>query len=651
MPQPATPPSNYQLFIHQSRYARWLEEKQRRETMDETFDRYLDFMDDHLREKFSYPTQLFESDRKIAKEAFNNLWVVPSMRGLMTAGAALARDNTCIFNCAYTVFEQPRDFSDALFILLCGTGIGYSVERRYISKLPAVPLFDLSLPRPKILVGDSKEGWATGYQEMLEHLWAGRIPDWDTSEVRGAGARLKTFGGRASGPAPLIRLFENTVALFLANAGRKLTSRMAHDIACWIADIVVVGGVRRAAMICLSDIDDDEMRDAKTGEWWVENGHYRLANNSAVFDEKPSRAVFNREWKALVDSKSGERGIFNRAGAISHISRNAMMRSLDYVFGCNPCSEILLRPREFCNLSEVVVRATDTLADLMEKVRIATMLGTWQASLTHFPFLPDEWRANVEEERLLGVSLTGVMDHPVLSGAQGHERLKLWLQELLKVYRATNGVYAKILGIPAAAAGTCVKPSGTVSQLVDSASGMHARYGPYYVRRVRGDRKDPLTQLMIDQGVPWEVDAMAPLDTVVFSFPMKSPEGSITRHDLSAIEQLEIWKIYQEEWCEHKPSVTVDVRETEWDGVREWVWTHFDSVSGIAFLPHDDHSYVQAPYTDCTKEEYEALLLQSPAIDWSDLASYENGMDNTMGSQTPACSGGVCELVDLVGGH
>ena len=630
-----TLPTDYQSFIHTSRYARWLDDEGRRESWSETVERYMDNLVRPVAGNDSYVNQI--------RDAILSLEVMPSMRAMMTAGSALTRDNTAGYNCSYLPVDDPKSFDEAMFILLCGTGVGFSVERQYISKLPEVPdaIFN---SETTIVVKDSKEGWAKAYRQLLALLWSGEVPRWDVSKVRPAGARLKTFGGRASGPAPLVELFQFTINKFLEARGRKLSSIECHDIMCKIGEVVVVGGVRRSAMISLSNLSDDRMRHAKSGQWWENNGQRALANNSVSYTEKPDAETFMREWTALIESKSGERGIFNRVASVKQAGKNGR-RDTNYEFGTNPCSEIILRPYQFCNLTECVIRATDTIEDLERKVRLATILGTIQSTYTKFPYLRKVWQKNTEEERLLGVSLTGIMDNPLTTTS--NHGLEKTLEHLKNVAISTNAEWAERLGIPVAAAITCVKPSGTVSQLVDSASGIHARHSPYYIRTVRGDNKDPLTQFMIDQGIPNEPDVMKPDSTTVFSFPVKSPAGSVTRNDMSAIEQLELWLAYQRGWCEHKPSVTISVRDCEWVEVGAFVYKHFDEMSGVSFLPHSDHTYQQAPYQDCGKSDYEMLLSIMPdSVDWSKLSEYEQE-DNTSGSQTLACSGDSCEIVDL----
>jgi len=627
-------PTDYQSFIHQSRYAKYIDGKGR-ESWAETVGRYVDNVVRPVLGDDSYVNQI--------EQAILGLEVMPSMRAMMTSGAALARDNTAGYNCSYLPVDDPKSFDEAMFILLCGTGVGFSVERQFIQKLPEVPdqLFE---SETTIVVKDSKEGWAKAYRQLLALLWSGEIPQWDIGLVRPAGSRLKTFGGRASGPAPLVELFNFTIKTFKNAQGRKLSSMECHDLMCFIGQIVVVGGVRRSAMISLSNLSDDRMRHAKSGQWWETAPHRALANNSVSYSEKPDIETFMREWTALVESKSGERGIFNREASKKQAEKYGR-RDPNYEFGTNPCSEIILRPYQFCNLTEVVVRATDTYEDLKRKVKVATILGTIQSSYTRFPYLRKVWQKNTEEERLLGVSLTGIMDNPLMTAVNSN--LEKTLDNLRNVAVATNHEYADLLGIPQSAAITCVKPSGTVSQLVDSASGIHARHSPYYIRTVRGDNKDPLTQFMIDQGIPNEPCVFKSDTTTVFSFPVKSPEDAVTRNDMTAIEQLETWLTYQRHWCEHKPSVTISVRDDEWLDVGAFVYKHFDEMSGVSFLPHSDHTYQQAPYQDCSKEEYEELLSTMPKkIDWGLLSEYEQE-DNTKSSQTFACSGDVCEVVDI----
>jgi len=629
-------PTDYQSFIHKSRYAKYFD-GEGRESWSSTVGRY---MDNVVRKALGGVDNTTIRD---IEQAIIGQEIMPSMRAMMTAGPALDRDNTAGYNCSYLPVDDPKSFDEAMYILLCGTGVGFSVERQFISKLPEVP--ELFESESIVVVKDSKEGWAKGFRQVLALLWAGEIPKWDVSQVRPAGARLKTFGGRASGPAPLVELFNFAVSTFKAAQGRKLSSMECHDLMCFIGQIVVVGGVRRSAMISLSNLSDDRMRHAKSGQWWETAGHRALANNSVSYTEKPYMETFMREWLSLVESKSGERGIFNREASKKQAAKFGR-RDPNYEFGTNPCSEIILRPYQFCNLTECVVRATDTIEDLERKVKLATILGTIQSTMIKFPYLRKVWQNNTAEERLLGVSMTGIMDNPLMTNT--NKGLEKTLEHLRSIAVATNAEWAELLGIPASASISCVKPSGTVSQLVDSASGIHARHSPFYIRTVRGDNKDPLTQFMIDQGIPNEPCVMKPDSTVVFSFPVKSPEQAVTRNDMTAVEQLELWLTYQRHWCEHKPSVTISVRDSEWLAVGAFVYEHFDEMSGVSFLPHSDHTYQQAPYQDCTKEEYEEMLAKMPSsIDWEDLNAYENE-DNTVSMQTMACSGDSCEIVDLV---
>tara|TARA_B100000902_G_scaffold377698_1_gene410220 strand:- start:9412 stop:11343 length:1932 start_codon:yes stop_codon:yes gene_type:complete len=633
-------PTQYQQFIHLSRYSRWLPEEGRRETWNETVGRYFNFFESHLEEMCGY--KLDSKTKNELEEAILETRVMPSMRCLMTAGEALKKENIAGYNCSYVAVDRVASFDEILYVLMNGTGVGFSVERQYTAKLPDVAE-EFYMSDTVIQVADSKLGWAKAFKELIGMLYIGQIPKWDMSKVREAGAPLKTFGGRASGPDPLESLFEFCVSTFRNAHGRKLTSLECHDIVCKIAEIVVVGGVRRSALISLSNLSDDRMRHAKAGQWWEQNGQRALANNSACYSEKPDIGIFMDEWKSLYDSKSGERGIFNRESANKMASRNGRRVVDGYEFGTNPCSEIILRDREFCNLSEAVIRVSDTEETLMKKVELATILGTFQSTLTNFKYVSAMWKKNCSEERLLGVSLTGIMDSPLTNGKEkGLEELLTRLREHAV---ETNKKWAKKLGINRAVAITCVKPSGTVSQLVDAASGIHARHNPYYIRTVRGDKKDPLTKMMKDAGFPIEDDVMNPNHTSVFSFPMKVDDKSVFRTDMSAIEQLELWLTYQKSWCEHKPSVTITVKEHEWLEVGAWVYEHFDYMSGVSFLPFSDHTYKQAPYQDCDEKVYKEILNKMPkVVDWSLLGEYEK-TDMTIGSQELACSAaGGCEI-------
>ena len=634
-------PTSYQEFIHLSRYSRWLPEKERRETWDETVARYFDFFTEHLKELHNY--KLTKALRQELEEAVLSLRVMPSMRCLMTAGEALKRENIAGYNCSYIAVDRPSAFDEILYVLMNGTGVGFSVERQFVSQLPTIAE-EFHPSDTVIVVADSKLGWAKALKELVGMLYIGQIPRWDLSKIRPAGAPLKTFGGRASGPEPLEALFNFTVNVFKNANGRKLSSIECHDVVCKIAEIVVVGGVRRSALISLSNLSDDRMRAAKHGQWWTTEPQRALANNSACYTEKPDIGVFMDEWKALYESKSGERGIFNRASAVKVSEQSGRRNTTDYDFGTNPCSEIILRNREFCNLSEVVVRPSDTRKTLLEKVRLATILGTFQSTLVNFKYVSSAWKKNCEEERLLGVSLTGIMDSKLLNGKSPQHTLPALLQDLRNEAVRTNAELSKKIGINQSVSVTCIKPSGTVSQLVDAASGIHARHNPYYIRTVRGDKKDPLTKMMMDSGFPVEDDAMNPSHTSVFSFPMKVDEGAVFRTDLTAIEQLELWLTYQKYWCEHKPSVTISVKEDEWLDVGAWVYKNFDYMSGVSFLPFAEHTYKQAPYQDIKKEEYELLLKQMPKnVEWSKLSEYEK-TDMTIGSQELACAAGGCEI-------
>lgn len=631
-------PTDYQSFIHASRYARYRDDLGRRETWEETVHRYFD----HFEMTEAAPI-IRHYGREYLQQSILTLKTMPSMRALMTAGPALARCNIAGYNCAYLPVDNPLSFDETLYILLCGTGVGYSVERQYVSMLPAVPA-RLVPSDTTIVVEDSKEGWALGLRQLVAALYAGVVPKWDTSRVRPAGARLVTFGGRASGPGPLEDLFRFTIKLFKEAAGRRLESIECHDLMCKIAEIVVVGGVRRAAMISFSNLSDERMQKAKSGQWWIITPHRGLANNSYCATQKPDVGVFMQEWNALYESKSGERGIFNREAARKQAAKYGR-RDPNHEFGSNPCCEIILRPYQFCNLTEVVCREDDDFGSLCKKIEVATVLGTIQSTMTKLPYLREIWTKNTEEERLLGVSLTGIMDSRWLMKASERD-----LNSLREVAVAVNGEAADLIGIPRAAAVTCVKPSGTVSQLVDSSSGIHPRFAEHYVRRVRGDNKDPMTTFMKSVGIPHEPERDRPDDTTVFEFPMKAPADAPKNEDISAIQHLEMWLKFQNNWCEHKPSITIMVRNHEWPSVGAWVWEHFDQVSGIAFLPYDDSSYQQAPYEAITQQDYEDRVAKMPqGIDWKELAIFEEG-DQTVSSQTPACVGGSCEIVDIVRG-
>lgn len=650
-------PTDFQKYIYKSRYARWLDSEKRREHWYETVRRYCQFWEN------KYPWLAELEDWHDAEQAILNLEVMPSMRALMTAGEALDRDNLAGYNCAYIAADTPKAFDEAVYVLMCGTGLGYSVERQFINQLPEVPKQNDT--DTVINVKDSKIGWAAAYRELVSLLYAGQVPKWDMSKIRPAGARLKTFGGRASGPKPLDDLFRFTVDVFAKAQGRKLTSVEVHDLFCKIADIVVVGGVRRSALISLSNLTDERMRHAKSGSWWVENPQRALANNSVCYTEKPDIGIFIREWLALYDSKSGERGVFSRDAAKKHLKKNVPWRDPNHEWGCNPCSEILLRPAECCNLSEVVIRPEDNFTTLKRKIKIATIFGTLQSTLTNIRYVRPIWKKNMEEERLLGVSLTGIMDHDILSDDQfsfsrdladnfGIDTSEIplgiayglphLLTDLKKYARTINEDWAGKLGINVSAAITCIKPSGTVSQLVNSSSGIHPRFSRYYIRTVRVDKKDPIYEFMKQAGIPVEDEMLHPESTAVFSFPMKAPDNSVLVKDRGAIEQLELWKIYAESWCEHKPSVTIYVREDEWMDVGAWCYKNFDTLSGVSFLPYSGHSYQQAPYQECSEEDYLKALSQMPnQINWARLTEFESE-DTTSIQPELACSAGTCEL-------
>jgi ribonucleoside-triphosphate reductase len=633
--------NDYQTYIHKSRYARWRDDLGRRETWEETVARYCNFFQAKYPEVFPY-TEVYN--------AIYNLEVMPSMRALMTAGPALERDNIAGFNCSYIPIQDQRCFDEIMYILMCGTGVGYSVERQYVSKLPEVA--ETFFPTETcITVADSKQGWAAAFKQLISLLYSGSVPTWDVSKVRGAGERLKTFGGRASGPAPLEQLFSFTISLFKKAAGRKLTSVECSDLVCKTAEVVVVGGVRRSALICLSNLTDQRMSTYKSGQWWLDNQQRALANISAAYTEKPDIGIFMKEWQALYESKSGERGIFNRVSARKQAEVTGR-RDIAHEFGTNPCGEIILRPFGFCNLSEVVVRSSDSFDDLKRKVRLASIIGTFQSTLTNYRYIRKQWTVNAEEERLLGVSLTGIMDHSFLSGltdldSDGYpkdgEYLEDWLEELKNETIQTNAQWAEKLGINPSASITTVKPSGTVSQLVDSASGIHPRHSSHYIRTVRADAKDPLATFLMYRGVPVEVD-VTNSNNLVFSFPIAAPAGSITRNERSAIQALDHYLVFKQHWCEHNPSITVYVKEHEWLEVGAWVYQHMDDIGGVSFLPHSEHIYQQAPYQDITEAEYTKLKSEFPKIAWAEFDAYEEG-DTTTGSQELSCVSGACELI------
>jgi len=627
----------YNTFIAKSRYSRYLDDKGRREHWNETVARYFDFMEKHLAEKQNYT--LTKELRSELEQAVVALDVVPSMRAIMTAGPALERQNVAAFNCSYLPIDDPKAFDEAMYILLCGTGVGFSVEQQYVSKLPEVPtkLYD---SKTTIVVSDSKEGWAKSLRQLLALLYAGEIPKFDVSRVRPAGARLKTFGGRASGPGPLEELYKFCIAKFKGAVGRRLNSLECHDILCKIGEVVVVGGVRRSAMISLSDLSDDKMAHAKAGNWWDGQGQRALANNSATYSETPSIGQFIREWSSIYESHSGERGIFNREASQKQSAKNGR-RDSSYEFGTNPCSEIILRPYQFCNLSSCIIRSDDNIDSISNKIRLATILGTFQASLTDFPYLRKIWQKNTEEEALLGVSMTGICDNTLLNNPDD-EGLPARLEKLRDLAVATNAEFSNAIGINQSVAVTAIKPEGTVSQLCSTASGIHPQHSKYYIRRVRADNKDPLTQFMIQAGFVAEPCVMKPESTTVFSFPVAVADGALLREDLTAIQHLRLWLIFQRHYCEHKPSVTISVLENEWMDVGAWTFKHFDEVTGVSFLPMSDHTYKQAPYEDCDEETYNRLKLLVPeTIDWDKFKEYD---DNVEGVQTLSCTAGGCEI-------
>ena len=627
----------YQEYIGKSRYSRYLDDKGRREHWPETVNRYFDFMSKHLQDKHNYT--LTQPLRDELQKAVTQLEVMPSMRSIMTAGDALERQNVAGYNCSYLPIDDPKAFDEAMYILLCGTGVGFSVEQKYVSKLPEIPV-DLYNSGTVINVKDSKEGWAKALRQVLALLYAGEIPKWDVSAVRPAGARLKTFGGRASGPQPLEDLFKYVVNKFKLATGRKLTSLEAHDILCKVGEVVVVGGVRRSAMISLSDLSDDRMAHAKAGNWWDGNGQRALANNSAIYEVKPDVGKFMREWSSIYESHSGERGIFNRYASELQAAKSGR-RELGKEWGTNPCSEIILRPYQFCNLSSVIVRSDDSVDTLRNKVRLATILGTFQSTMTNFPYLRKVWQTNTEDERLLGVSMTGILDNALLNDPDD-AYLPTILEDFKDVAIATNAEFADAIGINRSAAITAIKPEGTVSQLTGTASGIHPQHSQYFIRRVRSDNKDPLTDFLKAQGFPSEACVMKPDSTTIFSFPMRVEEGAVLREDLNAIKHLRLWLLFQRHYCEHKPSVTISVTETEWPEVGAWVWNNFDEITGVSFLPMDGGTYRQAPYEAMTEEEYHAMVAAMPAgIDWDKLVE---GTDNVEGAQTLACTAGACEI-------
>lgn len=633
----------FQQFIHTSRYARWDEDKNRRETWQETVDRYFDFMTKHLKKNHNYEVSGEEYNR--LRNAALTMQALPSMRALMTAGPALEKNHIAAYNCSFVPVDSPRSFDEILYVLMHGTGVGFSIESKYVEKLPVIA-DEFEATQTIISVEDSKEGWQKAFKELIAMLFAGNTAQWDVSNVRPKGARLKTFGGRASGPEPLEELFVFATKMFVNAAGRRLTTLECHDLVCKIADIVVVGGVRRSALISLSDLNDQDVARSKVGEWWNNNGHRRLANNSAVYTKKPTAEMFLKEWSNLVESKSGERGIFNREAAAKAAGRSGRRKTEGIEFSTNPCSEIILRPYQFCNLSTAPIQVDDNMDSLLEKIEIAAIFGTWQATLTNFKGLRSIWKKNTEEERLLGVSMTGIYGNDYLNGniANGlEERLTILKERAVE----TNKKWAKLLGIPQATAVTCIKPEGTTSLLTNTSSGLHPWYSEYFMRTIRGSKKDPLVQFMADSGIPHEDDIMSDSD-IVFSFPLKAPDNAVTRHDQTALEHLKLWLIYQKHWCEHKPSITINVKDHEWIEVAAWVYENFDEIAGVAFLPHSDHTYKQAPYQDLTEQEYlDAKSKMPEEVMWTLMSHYEQTDEAVVGGRELNCSAGSCDIADL----
>jgi ribonucleoside-diphosphate reductase alpha chain len=636
--------SLYQQVIFKTRYARWVEEEGRRENWDETVKRYCDYFEDHLKEKHSH-----KIPRKVLKEVYDsiyNLEVMPSMRTLMTSGKALESAEVANYNCAFLVVDAVRAFSEHMYVLMCGAGSGFSVERRFTEKLPEVPE-ELHPSDTTIIVADSRKGWCAAYNQYLNLLFAGNIAKVNVDKVRKEGTRLKTFGGYASGPGPLLDLFKHTEEIFRGAQGRQLRPIEVFSIMCYIAQIVVVGGVRRSATIALFDKDDIEMRTAKSGYWFNDpkRKHYAMANISAVFETKPAAAEFMDIWRDLVASKAGEPGILNRkalwegAEAIGRATRYEDGSRIPY--GVNPCSEIVLQPYSFCNLTGAAIRPEDTLEDIKKKVRVATIIGTWQATVTDFDYLRKVWQSNVEDERLLGVCLAGIMDHPVLS--QTTEESARWENELRELAWEVNKSIAEDIGINTTASVTAIKPAGNSGELYDVASGIHPRYAPYYIRSIRQSNGDPMTEFLKATGIPHEVSVQNARDSI-FYFPVKSPEGAICAKDRTAIQQLEHWLHMKRNYATHTISATVYVREHEWIAVGAWVYDNFNEVTGLSFLPYDDHIYQQAPYTPCSAEDYEKARGKMPEeIDWSLLKHFEQS-DSTTVSQEFACTGGSCAL-------
>ncbi len=622
-------------FVYYRTYAKWIAEEGRRETWIETVERYMNFMKENLGSKLTH-TEYAE-----VREAILHQEVMPSMRLLQFAGLAARQTNVCAYNCSFIAPKNFQDFAEVMYVSMCGTGVGWSVESENIQALPQVKK-QTKKKLPNYVIPDSKEGWADAFAFGLKTWFEGNDVIFDYSLVRPAGSLLKTMGGKSSGPEPLRSLLEFSREKILRRQGRHLTNMDAHDLLCKVGECVVAGGVRRSAMISLSDLDDEAIRDSKKGQFYNTEGQRMLANNSAVYNEKPSTEEFLDEWTALIKSGSGERGIFNRGGLAKTLPKRrlAQFKGGEYpAWGTNPCGEIILQSKQFCNLSEVVARAEDTEASFLRKVRIATILGTYQSTMTYFPYLSAEWKKNCEKERLLGVSITGQWDSKLARDPK-------MLQKLKQVSIEVNKKYAKRFKVNPSTCITCVKPSGTVSQTVDCASGMHPRHAPYYIRRVRISTTDALFKMLKDQGVPYYPEVgqnMENATTFVLEFPVKAPEGAICRDDITALDHLEHWKIVKENFTEHNPSVTISVGDDEWIIVANWLYKNWDLVGGLSFLPRSNHVYQLAPYETINKAKYEEMLLKVKDLDFSKIVTYEK-VDETEVKKELACVGGLCEV-------
>ncbi len=621
-------------FVYYRTYSRWVEAEDRRETWIETVDRYMSFMAENLKDKLS------EKEYTEIRNFILEHKSVPSMRLLQFAGKAARTTNVCAYNCSFIAPTLLQDFGEIAYILMCGTGVGFSVEYQTVETLPQIKR-QTGTMLTDYIIEDSKEGWADAIVYGMQTWYDGKDVRFDYSKIRPAGSRLKTMGGRASGPGPLRDLMDFMRNRILARQGRRLKTIDVHDVICKIGEVVVAGGVRRSALISLSDLDDQEMRNSKIGTFYYHSPQRSMANNSAIYNSKPTPEEFMEEWLALMKSGTGERGIFNRGSLRDQLParRVELVDEGLNIMGTNPCGEIILQSKQFCNLTEVIARPEDTEATLMEKIRVATILGTYQATLTNFPYLSKDWQQNCRTERLLGVSITGQWDCPAVRESAMLQKLKTKAQEV-------NQEYAKRFGINPSTCITCVKPSGNTSQTTDSSSGLHPRYSPYYLRRVRISATDPLFHMLRDQKVPYYPEVgqtMENATTFVVEFPIKSPDGAICRNDITALEQLEYWKNVKESYTEHNPSVTVYVGEQEWFEVGNWVYKNWDIVGGISFLPRSNHAYALAPYQEITKEEYEAARANFPQLDFSDLVLYEKS-DETENKREIACAGGACEL-------